>query len=86
MEKKENRGIGSSYVSELTKLRINAGLSLMEVEELTGIGYRVMSDWEIGKIKRKLLLVRFLKTNAKVMLLCWSFLFLLLSCSYDNLQ
>ena len=51
MEKKENRGIGSSYVSELTKLRINAGLSLMEVEELTGIGYRVMSDWEIGKIK-----------------------------------
>lgn len=51
MVKKESRGIGSSYVSELTKLRINSGLSLYEVEELTGINYRVMSDWEIGKIK-----------------------------------
>lgn len=68
MEKKENRGIGSSYVSELTKLRISSGLSLMEVEELTGIDYRIISYWETGKVKTPR--VADPKKLASVILLC----------------
>ena len=68
MVKKENRGIGSRYVSELTKLRISSGLSLMEVEELTGIGYRVVSDWETGKVKTPK--VADPKKQSSVILLC----------------
>lgn len=68
MVKKENRNIGSSYVSELTKLRINSGLSLREVEELTGIDYRIMSSWEIGKIKT--LRVTDPKKQSGIILLC----------------
>ncbi|HOY91553.1 MAG TPA: helix-turn-helix transcriptional regulator, partial [Bacteroidales bacterium] len=68
MAKKENRGIGSSYVSELTKLRISSGLSLMEVEELTGIDYRVVSDWETGKVRTPK--VADPKKQSSVILLC----------------
>lgn len=68
MVKKESRGIGSSYVSELTKLRINSGLSLTEVEELTGIRYNTMSNWESGKVKTPR--VTDPKTQSGIILLC----------------
>lgn len=68
MAKRENRNIGSSYVSELTKLRISSGLSLKEVEELTGIDYRVISNWETGKVKTPR--VADPKKQSSVILLC----------------
>lgn len=68
MVKKESRGIGSSYVSELTKLRINSGLALKEVEELTGIRYNTMSNWESGKVKTPK--VTDPKTQSGIILLC----------------
>ena len=68
MEKKENSKIGSRYVSKLTKLRISSGLSLVEVEELTGIDYRIISCWETGKVKTPR--VADPKKLASVILLC----------------